>query len=160
MHKACNAEGALKTAAADQQIPIPTDLFNIRYYQRGFSSAYVFAVKDGISLAKASFERTWISMMYDAGLVKPREGKEWTMKDSRQMWTPIITPHYLRHNYITMLWLAGIDPLVAMRLAGHSSYQVTANIYTHLQKEHVKRATLNIDRVFSGKATQLNQATI
>ncbi len=145
MHKACNAEGALITAAADRHIPIPRELFNILYYQQGFSTADVFAGKDGRSLAKASFERIWISRMYDAGLIKPREGKQWKKQDTRQMWTPIITPHNLRHNYITMLWLIGIDPLVAMQLAGHSSYQVTANIYTHLQKEHVKRATVSID---------------
>ena len=42
-----------------------------------------------------------------------------------------------------------VDPLVLMRLAGHSSYQVTANIYTHLQKKRVKQAAVGIDGVFS-----------
>lgn len=46
-----------------------------------------------------------------------------------------ITPHYLRHNYASLLHDAGVDLLVAQKLLGHASPEITLKIYTHLDKE-------------------------
>ena len=35
---------------------------------------------------------------------------------------------------ITMLYESGIDPLIAMKINGHTDYQTTANIYTHIKE--------------------------
>lgn len=43
-----------------------------------------------------------------------------------------VTPHILRHTYITELFLSGADVKTVQYLAGHSSVQITLNIYTHL----------------------------
>lgn len=43
-----------------------------------------------------------------------------------------VTPHVLRHTYITELFLSGADVKTVQYLAGHSSVQITLNIYTHL----------------------------
>ena len=61
---------------------------------------------------------------------------------------PLITPHYFRHNYVTMLYEAGVDPLVAMKIVGHTDYQTTANIYTHVRDEMLKGSTVNMGDVF------------
>lgn len=47
-----------------------------------------------------------------------------------------INPHQLRHTYATMLYLAGVDILTASKLLGHSSVQVTLDIYTHLDEQY------------------------
>lgn len=65
-----------------------------------------------------------------------------------------LTPHYFRHNYVTMLYESGIDPLVAMRIVGHADYQTTANIYTHLHDETLRRAYVNLEQVFSGEQAE------
>ena len=44
-------------------------------------------------------------------------------------------PHMLRHTYATTLYRAGVDLRTAQKLMGHSSIQVTADIYTHLEQE-------------------------
>ena len=41
----------------------------------------------------------------------------------------------LRHTYATTLYRAGVDLRTAQKLMGHSSIQVTADIYTHLEQE-------------------------
>ena len=65
---------------------------------------------------------------------------------------PRLTPHYFRHNYVTLLYESGVDPLIAMKIVGHTDYQTTANIYTHLGEETMRRASVNLDDVFQKKA--------
>jgi len=43
-----------------------------------------------------------------------------------------VTPHILRHTYITNLILSGANVKVVQYLAGHSKVETTLNIYTHL----------------------------
>ncbi|MFC1588245.1 tyrosine-type recombinase/integrase, partial [Planctomycetota bacterium] len=45
---------------------------------------------------------------------------------------PKIEFHQLRHTYISNLTKAGISPGKIMQWSGHSDYNVTANVYTHL----------------------------
>lgn len=46
------------------------------------------------------------------------------------------TAHQLRHMYCTLLFLSGIDVLTASKLMGHSSVQITLDIYTHLEEQY------------------------
>ena len=43
-----------------------------------------------------------------------------------------VTPHILRHTYITNLILSGANIKIVQYLAGHSKVETTLNIYTHL----------------------------
>lgn len=45
---------------------------------------------------------------------------------------PRITPHWLRHTFITSMYLAGVDVMTAKEQAGHSDIKTTMAIYTHL----------------------------
>ena len=49
---------------------------------------------------------------------------------------PRITAHWLRHTYITMLYLAGVDVMTAKEQAGHADIKTTMQIYTHLDKKY------------------------
>lgn len=60
------------------------------------------------------------------------------------MLIPTFTPHQLRHTYITMLYLAGVDVLTAKEQAGHADIATTLGIYTHLDKQHKLR---NLDKL-------------
>lgn len=68
--------------------------------------------------------------------------------DILKRFKPTLTPHYFRHNYVTMLYEAGVDPLIAMKIVGHADYQTTANIYTHLSAETTKKAQVSMEKVF------------
>ena len=48
---------------------------------------------------------------------------------------PHIYPHLLRHSFCTMCFELGVDPKVVQRWCGHSSYNVTMSIYTHVMTE-------------------------
>ncbi len=63
---------------------------------------------------------------------------------------PEITPHWLRHTYITMLYLAGVDVLTAKEQAGHSDINTTLSIYTHLDSQHKIRQVNKLNDFISG----------
>ncbi len=64
---------------------------------------------------------------------------------------PTLTPHYFRHNFATLLFEAGVEPLIAMKILGHTDYQTTANIYTHLNSEMLKKSSVDMEEVFRRK---------
>ena len=49
-----------------------------------------------------------------------------------------ITPHQLRHGYATILYENGISQKTAQKLLGHSNYQTTADIYTHISQSKMQ----------------------
>lgn len=50
---------------------------------------------------------------------------------------PKITPHICRHTYCSNMIKAGVNPKVVQYLMGHSSSEITLNIYTHIHLEDV-----------------------
>ena len=147
-------DGSLKTEAADRYVPIPPELKEKLLANRGVDDEYVFQTKKGKPLPHASFKRMWNRLMMAAGCVEWREVKEGTSRpdDILKQIKTTLTPHYFRHNYVTMLYESGIDPLIAMKIVGHTDYQTTANIYTHIKEEMLKKATVDLEGVFKKRA--------
>ena len=40
------------------------------------------------------------------------------------------------------------------RIVGHTDYQITANIYTHVRDEMLKKATVNMNEVFQKRTEE------
>lgn len=62
-----------------------------------------------------------------------------------------MTYHYFRYNYVTLLFEDSVEPLFAMKILGHTDYQTTANIYTHLKSEMMKKSSVDMEEVFRQK---------
>lgn len=58
----------------------------------------------------------------------------------------------LRHTYATTLYRARVDLHTAQKLMGHSSIQVTADIYTHLEQEDSLHVADKLNEYLSGKS--------
>ncbi len=61
------------------------------------------------------------------------------------------TPHQLRHAYATILFDAGIDEKVAQGLMGHSTIQLTRDIYTHVRMDRKKDAEQALNKYINQK---------
>lgn len=104
----------LKTKASHRAIPIPKQLQEI-LDSTPHTGLYLITCSDGRLMTQVSFRRLWDKVKR----VAPCE----------------VRPHMLRHSYATNLYRAGIDLKTAQYLLGHSTIQMTANIYTHMEKE-------------------------
>lgn len=122
-------DGALKTAAANRYIPIPQELRAMLSNVRGFPQQYVFHTEEGQPWPQSSFKRIWLSLMEASYCVEEREVTKATKRknDIIKQLKPTLTPHYFRHNYATLLFEAGVEPLIAMKILGHTDYQTTAS---------------------------------
>lgn len=79
--------------------------------------------------------------VYQAGQIPPTPVVSQAKKYSRQLTDNVsfeaiiglsITPHILRHTYITNLLIGGADIKTVQYLAGHERATITLDIYAHL----------------------------
>lgn len=82
-------------------------------------------------------------------LTKSALRKRW-MKYQKETNTTF-TPHQLRHAYATILYDAGIDEKVAQGLMGHSTIQLTRDIYTHVRMDRKEAAAKTLNKYINEK---------
>ena len=141
----------LKTKAAKRDIPIPYCLAEcLREAKEHSTSEYVVANSDGEPLSYTQFKRLWTYIV--TRTAKPRPAKKLVGgKYVKYTLYPVlgekarnnghvvysldfdVTPHQLRHTYITNLIHAGVDPKTVQYLAGHESSKITMDIYAKVK---------------------------
>ena len=141
----------LKTAAAKRDIPIPNCLVEcLREAKTTSISDYVIADSQGQPLSYSQFQRVWqyvvVRSTKERNYYKYVNGQsiKYTVAPTlggHQKNNPKIvysmdfevTPHQLRHTYITNLLYAGVDPKTVQYLAGHENSKTTMDIYAKIK---------------------------
>lgn len=152
--------GALKTKQSRRTVPVPPVLADILLPLRAEADAFVFRGRNsGTALSKTSAERLWVDLMEACGMVRPVEPGEnkFPEYDIRARFAPIITPHVLRHNYITMCWENGFDVYITQKLVGHKSIKTTMDIYTHLSDKQFEKAKISVGEMFAQKSADASK---
>ena len=141
----------LKTPAAKRDIPIPKCLVDcLREAKENSISDYVIADSKGEPLAYSQFQRVWQYVVVRS--TKPRNYYKYVNGESiKYTVTPTlgmtqknqpkirytidfdVTPHQLRHTYITNLLYAGVDPKTVQYLAGRENSKTTMDIYAKVK---------------------------
>ena len=141
----------LKTKAAERNIPLPVCLAECLKAAKAISTSdYVVANRDGEPLSYTQFKRLWQYIV--TRTVKERcyyryeDGKR-----VKHTVTPVlgekaahngkvvysldfeVTPHQLRHTYITNLIHSSVDPKTVQYLAGHENSKITMDIYAKVK---------------------------
>lgn len=62
--------------------------------------------------------------------------------------------HQLRHSCATLLYDAGVDALAASAILGHSSYRVTAEVYTDIRRERLYDASDAVSSLLSNSVSE------
>ncbi len=158
----------LKTKASKRIIPIPPQLVEcLKAVKEASQSEYVISNRDGGPLSGTQWARLW-------KYVTVRSTKERTYtryvkgQKIKHTVTPVlgeraahnktviysmdfqVTPHQLRHTYITNLLLSGaVDVKTAQVLAGHEHAKITLDIYAHLTYNQPKDLISKVTAAFA-----------
>lgn len=134
-----------KTDAGIRSVPIVNNLTDILTEYIADKHDCIFTMKSEKTMSKSSFRKFWERIMSKTKAYAERTKK--SLGDAA-------TPHIFRHTYATSLYNAGIDVKTAQYLLGHSSIQVTLDIYTHLEKENIDKTQDILNNFFSQKTDE------
>lgn len=141
----------LKTKAAERNIPLPVCLAEcLKEAKATSTSEYVIANRDGEPLSYTQFKRLWqyivtrtakerVYYRYEDGkrikhTVNPVLGEKAAHNGNVIYSLDFkVTPHQLRHTYITNLIHSSVDPKTVQYLAGHESSKITMDIYAKVK---------------------------
>ena len=116
----------LKTPAAKRDVPIPENLADC--LRKGKEKSISNYIK-----VRSTKERTLYKYVNGQAIkkkFKPEPGQKCVNRENIVYSLDFtVTPHQLRHTYITNLIYAGIDPKTVQYLAGHENSKVTMDIY-------------------------------
>lgn len=143
-----------KTKAGVRELPIPEKLLKtLISYVYALDSNYLFTKNDGGLMTNSAFRRLWDNILDKINIAAG--GTKYTRKDTRhegeraiQLIADDITPHMFRHTYATSLYYSGVDIKTAQYLLGHSSIQMTLDVYTHLDNEKITDSKAKLDAFF------------
>ena len=144
-------EVALKSKAARRNIPIPPQLVKC-LQEMEHSGDFVVPGATGHPQSKSSFNSMWRS-------VTCRRVSESAVLGSSPDNHPSITrsidfyvsPHILRHTYITNLCRSGLNLKIIQYLAGHARAQMTLSIYIHATENRPEDLSEIISNAFAPK---------
>lgn len=141
----------LKTDAAYRKITIPPQLVeHLKAIKGRKKTGFVICDDKGEPLTETQWRNVWNTVVRrtvkprtyyryvdgkkTAHTVTPKLGERATHnKDVVYSIDFEVTPHMLRHTYVTNLLAAGIDPKTVQYLAGHKLSRMTMEIYGHLK---------------------------
>ena len=158
----------LKSNAAYRNVPIPMCLVEcLREHKEKSTSQYVFAGSNGEPKTETQFRTMWRTVT--TRMVKPHTYTKYLENGEKvkKTITPKlgekakcrkycytidfdVSPHILRHTYITNLLLEGTDVKTVQYLAGHEHAKITLDIYSHLTYNKPEDIIDKINHAFSG----------
>lgn len=129
--------GTVKTKHSIRDIPLPEDLIAALLPIRGVGNAFILTGADGNHWRNSQLNRMWKSLMAKMHEIDP------SIESRGEPPASVLTAHYFRHNYASILYNADVDILSAQRFLGHSSVKTTLEIYSHLSAE---KEDMNADK--------------
>jgi len=161
----------LKSTAAKRTIPIPKQLAELLALEKEKgASSFVIQSKGKAPMTKMQYRRLWdlvikrqakdrVYYRYIDGVKTPFyvEAKLGEKSKRGNCVFSIdfeVTPHILRHTYISHLLLSGVDIKTVQYLAGHERSKTTLDIYAHLVYNKPGELIDKIRFAFDGKTKE------
>ena len=160
----------LKTDAARRDIPLPDVLLEcLREAKRNSKSDFVIANREGGPLSGTQFKRVWqyivtrslkertyvryINGQKIVKTVTPKLGEKAAHNGNVVYSLDFdVTPHLLRHTYITNLIYAAVDPKTVQYLAGHENSKITMDIYAKVKYNKPEQLVAVVNDAFRRSA--------
>lgn len=147
-----------KTVASIRTIDLPQILVNFLAAEKPVDATehtLLCSSAKGVMLTDSGWKRLWDSYLCDLNLKYgniPDNLKSKHDPHGVPFKIPRITAHWLRHTFVTMMYLSGVDVLTAKEQAGHADVKTTLEIYTHLdakfKRSNMDKLDLYLQRTF------------
>lgn len=160
----------LKTDSSRRNIPIPDPLYKcLKEAKKASKSNYVVSNQDGEPLSYTQYQRLW--KYVSTRTAEPRKYTKYQKGGNKTVHyvNPVlgeradhnpnvvysldfhVTPHQLRHTYITNLISASVDPKTVQYLAGHKNSKMTMDVYAKVKYNKPEDLIDTINTAFCGK---------
>ena len=140
-----------KTANADRNVPIPNELYQI--IKDTPKNEFIAQYSTGNKIEYDHRKRLWDSFKRQLNLSMGCHTYRNKLIPPYPV-APDLSPYCLRHTYCTDLARRGIDIRVAQKLMGHSTIELTANIYTHIDNNDLISAAKILNEISESGATK------
>ena len=131
-----------KTKNSDRYVPIPDSLYAVIQGTKPFDP--ICTNRNSEKHSKSSYTRLCEHLKRDMNISMGCKTYRNTLVPPFPLADDFV-PYCLRHTYCTDLCKAGIDVRTAQRLMGHANISITADIYTHVDMEDIKKAAKLIE---------------
>ena len=160
----------LKTEASRRDIPLPEKLVDcLKEAKAKSNSEFVISNRDGNPLSGTQFKRVWnyitTRTVKDRTYIRYKDGKKVVHNvkpvlghkathNGKVVYTLdfTVTPHQLRHTYITNLIYASVDPKTVQYLAGHENSKITMDIYAKVKYNKPEQLANVVNNAFGKSA--------
>lgn len=106
----------------------------------------VFTTKNGKPVRGLNVSET---LNHYIDQINAREEEQARLENREPVPFDRITPHTLRHTFATRAFESGIPPKVVQQILGHSSLEMTMDLYTHVTEDVQSREIQKLSHVFS-----------
>ena len=137
-----------KTEKSDRYVPIPDDFARLIKNTPKFE--HIACTGSGSMIT--NYDRLWKSFKRQLNIYLGCKTYRNKLVPPYPL-APDLVPYCFRHEYCSDLARKGVDIRTAQKLMGHSTIQMTANIYTHVEKNDILEAARIINRKPSEVAT-------
>lgn len=142
--------GEVKTPAANRYIPLPQELRAILWPVRGIGATLVCQPLTGTIWNNSMLHSVWLDLMAAMYAAEPSIES----KDHKGQKISILTAHYFRHNYASILYAADVDVLYAQKILGHANASTTMGTYTHLSEQAENSNAVAVQNAFEKKVAK------
>lgn len=149
--------GTTKTVAGIRNVPMLEPLTTILKNDFEMHPRQQLAITTkGKTITENSFRRQWQTLMrrltniasgYDCDKIPPKNEKKKALYLA-SLKKVHFTPHDLRYTYATILYDSGVDEKTAQRYLGHTSPQMTRDLYASLTAERKAQSDENLAAYF------------
>ena len=157
----------LKTRSSERDVPLTDRLIKLLKKTKAKSkSVLVISNSEGGPLSYTQYKRLWHHIVVQTAFPRPARkmvgGKyvKYTIypelgKPARNNGKVVycldfkVTPHQLRHTYITNLIHVGVDPKTVQYLAGHKNSKITMDVYAKVKYNRPEELADILDDVFA-----------
>lgn len=138
----------LKSDAAKRSIPLPKTLLSKLIEQQ---QEYGYVIGGDYPLSESQFNNLWDQVKRRTASTPAELGTKARNSNVVRSLDFRVSPHQLRHTYITRLVMSGANLKHVQHLAGHSDMRMTLQVYTHIVLDNPSVFSNDVYTAFPGE---------